>query len=224
MDDGRRTLAWNLVDDEEPDRDRRAVFEVAFLEADRGSQGRLAQDRLILVSHPRARAEPVRHDRDEASARAKAPERCLQVAHGCIVVGPASEGPREWRIHEDEGWPFGAGEGGTDCGAVMTGDGRAWEHCRETSAPRGIQFVQVQSLVSPTLRHEKSIAGARFEDDVIGLYVCQQNRDRGYVDGCRELLPLDLLLTADGLRGKSTEELARGRDVGERGQTVGVGA
>ncbi|EHJ58484.1 hypothetical protein NSU_4571 [Novosphingobium pentaromativorans US6-1] len=72
------------------------------------------------------------------------------------------------------------------------------------------------------MRHEEPVAGARLEDDIVSLDVGEENRDRGEIDGRRELLPFDLVLAANGLGRQPVKEIAGGSDIIERVEGIGA--
>src|SRR3546814_18093765 len=74
----------------------------------------------------------------------------------------------------------------------------------------------------PAMSDQKSVTGARLQNDVVRPDSRQDERNGGEIDGRRELLPFDLLFAAHRLGGQTVEQVAGRADIGERTQRLGT--
>src|SRR3546814_21025596 len=74
----------------------------------------------------------------------------------------------------------------------------------------------------PAMSDQKSVTGARLQNDVVRPDSRQDERNGGEIDGRRELLPFDLLFAAHCLGGQTVEQVAGRADIGERTQRIGT--
>src|SRR3546814_12246102 len=74
----------------------------------------------------------------------------------------------------------------------------------------------------PAMSDQKSVTGARLQNDVVRPDSRQDERNGGEIDGRRELLPFDLLFAAHRLGGQTVEQVAGRADLGERTQRSGT--
>lgn len=191
------------------------MFEIAVLEPDGGPDRDVAQNGFILIAHPGAGAEPVRHDRDQSSACLQPSNGCLEMADGSIVVCAAAERARERRVHQDERRAVACRKHGVDGRAVVAGHRSAGEDVWQPNTTRAVEFVEVERPVGRDLCHQKPVAGAGLQDHIVGLTVGEQHGNGGNVDGGRELLPFDLLFAAHGLGRQPRGKVDQRRDVSE---------
>ena len=208
----RRGITHRLVDDIESHRDSGAVLAIGMGQPDRGAQRDARQRRRPDRAHARGVEEPVGHDRDDAPARPHTLDRRLQVADRSERVGTAAERAREGRVHQDEAGALRGCHDAGDLRAVVAGNAGFREGGRQPLAARGIDLVELERRDRREARYQETVAGARFEYDVIRACVREHDRDRGEIERGRELLPVDLLLAAHGLGRKARHKPDRGVD------------
>src|SRR3546814_1514466 len=104
----------------------------------------------------------------------------------------------------------------------MAGDQRIRECMGQARAARRGIFVELETGMIPAMSDQKSVTGARLQNDVVRPDSRQDERNGGEIDGRRELLPFDLLFAAHRLGGQTVEQVAGRADIGERTQRIGT--
>src|SRR3546814_20838378 len=90
----------------------------------------------------------------------------------------------------------------------MAGDQRIRECMGQARAARRGIFVELETGMIPAMSDQKSVTGARLQNDVVRPDSRQDERNGGEIDGRRELLPFDLLFAAHRLGGQTVEQVA----------------
>ena len=191
------------------------MLQIAFLEPDRRPDADITQRCLEKIAHACIGAEPIGHDRNEPATGLQASQGRLEMADGGMTVGAETHGARERRVHQDDAGARRVCERGIDRRPVMAGNHRIGKRMSQARAARRGIFVELEAGMIPAMGDEKSITGTRLQNDISGLDSRQDDSKRGEINGCRKLLPFDLLLAAHRLGGQPVEQVAGRTDIGE---------
>src|SRR3546814_4881012 len=103
------------------------------------------------------------------------------MADGSMAVGAETNGAGEGRVHQDDAGARRVRERGIDRRPVMAGDQRIRECMGQARAARRGIFVELETGMIPAMSDQKSVTGARLQNDVVRPDSRQDERNGGEI-------------------------------------------
>jgi hypothetical protein len=205
VDDGGVDRAGALVDHQQADRDRSALFGKGPFKSGMERHTRTLQRALEQFRSATLGLEAIGHDGDEAAIGFQNTQSCRQVAGSRGGIFKASGVARKWRVHQRDAGAL--RQMGANAGSIKAGHLRGGEQVTQDLLTDRIDFVELEagSMSGPDRQH--SGAGAGFEHGIVWLDVGKMCRQPSQPKRRRKVLMLDLLLAANRLSWQAGFEI-----------------